>query len=288
MRDNRQYYEEIKRYYRQSNWLYKHIWYAGKSLGLHFGFADGVTKNHTEALINQYKYVIDKGEIKRGMRVLDAGCGVGGAAIYIAQKTGAEVVGITLVGEQAEEANGNAGAANVSKLTKFVVGDYTKTGFEPNSFDLVFGIESVCYAKPKASFLKEAWRVLKPGGKLVVTDGYRRRGVKGQTERQIMRDFCEGWRLAGLVSYQDMERVISAGGFRNVEIEDKTQEIEMSLNKMRELVWWWKVGEVTLGWLNLPVIEMARTNAKAMNAWIGGIESGLFGYFTHVAIKPKN
>lgn len=285
MRDNRQYYEEIKRYYRQSNWLYKHIWYAGKSLGLHFGFADGVTKNHTEALINQYKYVIDKGEIKRGMRVLDAGCGVGGAAIYIAQKTGAEVVGITLVEEQAAEANGNAGAANVSKLTKFVVGDYTKTGFEPNSFDLVFGIESVCYAEPKASFLKEAWRVLKPGGKLVVTDGYRRRGVNGQIDRQILRDFCEGWRLADLVSYQEMKRVIGEGGFINVEVEDKTHYISMSANKMRRLVKWWDLGEILFGWLDLPIVEMARENAKGMRYWLKGLDMGLFGYFAHTAIK---
>jgi hypothetical protein len=61
----------------------------------------------------------------------------------------------------------------------------------------------------------------------------------------------------------------------------------MSLNKMRLLVWWWRVGEVVLGWMKLPVVVMARANAQAMKGWIAGVERGLFGYYAHVAMKPK-
>jgi len=281
------YYENIRKYYKQSNWLYKHVWYAGKSKGLHFGFTDSETKDHTQALINQYKYVIKKGHIKDGMKILDAGCGVGGAAVYIAKETRAEVVGITLVPEQAVEALEYANKQNVDNLVKFVVGDYLQTGLKSKQFDVIIGIESICYATPKCSFVKEVYRLLKPGGRLVLTDGYRRRELRGKQEEKIMREFCEGWALYGLVSYTEMAREMSKGGFERVKVEDMTEATTMSLNKMRSLVKWWRLGEIVLGWIDLPIVKMARANALAMSAWIKGIDTGLFGYFAHVASKPK-
>lgn len=286
MLDREKYYQNIRNYYRESNWLYKYVWYQGKSLGIHFGFADKKTINHTEALINQYKYVIEKAKIRRGMRVFDAGCGVGGAAIYIAQNTGAKVVGITLVSEQAEEAKINAIRGGVDQLTNFLVRDYTKTGFVNESFDVVLGMESVCYSEPKSAFVKEAYRVLKPGGRLVLTDGYCRRKPQSKDENYIVAEFCRGWRLASLVGYQTMTDEMEKAGFKEIKVEDKTDDIAMSANKMRRLVGWWNWGEKLLGWLDWPVVKMARANAQGMRYWLGGLDRGLFGYFAHVAIKP--
>ncbi len=285
MLKKREYYQRIQAYYRQSNFLYKYGWYAGDSKGLHFGFADTSTKNHTEALINQYRYVIEKGKIKARMKVLDAGCGVGGATVYIAKKTGASVIGITLVSEQAEEARAYSKKEGVEHTATFMVGDYLKTGLESESFDVVFGIESICYATPKSDFVKEAYRLLKPGGMLVITDGYCRRAVKNAAEKKILNDFCDGWRLDHLIDQAEMTRVIKNGGFAHVKVEDVTDKITMSLNKMRVLVGLWRVGEKLLGWIDHPMIRMARDNAKSMDACIKGMSAGLFGYYSHVARK---
>ncbi len=286
MRSKHQYYAEIREYYSQSNWLYKYVWYAGRSLGLHFGFADGTTASHTEALINQYKYVIRKGIIEDGMQVLDAGCGVGGASIHIARKTGAQCTGISIVPEQIVEARKNAIKAGVGDRVNFLVADYAVTELPSATFDVVFGMESVCYATSKKDFVAESYRVLKPGGMLVLTDGYRKREVKNRDEKQLMKTFCEGWRLADLVSVEDVTRAMRRGGFGDIVVEDKTSEIEMSINKMKRLVGWWRIGEQVLGWVNLPIVKMARANASAMEAWIMGVERGLFGYYAHVAQKP--
>jgi cyclopropane fatty-acyl-phospholipid synthase-like methyltransferase len=131
---------------------------------MHCGFWLKDTKNNDEAIINQYKYLVAKASIDQSKKVLDAGCGVGGGAIYIAKHTGATVVGITISPEQIIEAKKNARKAKVDHLTKFTLEDYTKTGFADNSFDVVFAIESVCYAYPKYVFLREAsyieaWRI---------------------------------------------------------------------------------------------------------------------------------
>lgn len=287
MLSKRQYHQQIRDYYAQSNFLYKYIWYAGRSLGLHFGFAYPETVNHTEALVNQYRYVINQAKIKKGMCVLDAGCGVGGASIFIAKQTGAHCTGISIVPEQIAEARENAQRAKVDDEVRFLVADYLETKFKPASFDVVFGIESVCYAWSKKAFVQNAFRLLKPGGTLVLTDGYRRREIKGGEEQRIMTEFCEGWSLVDLASCAEMTREVEKGGFIKLKVEEMTPETEMSLNKMRKLVWWWKIGESILGWIDLPIIAMARANAMAMRAWIEGVERELFGYYAHVAIKPE-
>lgn len=287
MLEREKYYQRIRDYYQKSNWLYKYVWYRGESLGLHFGFADETTKNHTEALNNQYKYVIEKAKIERGMKVLDAGCGVGGASIYIAKHTQASVVGITLVKEQVMEAKNNAVKAKLDKLPKFIVGDYTNTGLKSGTFDVVFGIESVCYSEPKKSFLDEAYRLLKPGGVLVLTDGYRMREAKNDSERRAFAEFCDGWRLYNLVTYQEMSKLIKSAGFVSLKVESKTEAIQMSLNIMRRLVRWQFWGNLILGWTKLSVVEMMRLNKQAMQGWIEGVDSGLFGYYGHIAKKPE-
>lgn len=286
MVDKQKYFDEIRAYYTQSNWLYKYVWYRGKSLGLHFGFADRETKSHTEALINQYKYVIKKGQIGNGMRVLDAGCGVGGASLYIAKVTGARCVGVSLVESQVKEAGENALRQNIQNKVEFLVGDYAHTNLKPESFDVVIGIESICYAAPKRAFLAEAYRLLKPGGRLVITDGYCKHNPQDKTEIFTLKKFCSSWRLANLITYQKMSNEIRKIGFSNVKLEDKTDEIAMSANKMRMLVKWWNLGEILLGWVDLPVVAMARANAMGMRYWLRGLDAGLFGYFAHEAKKP--
>lgn len=277
----------LKQYYRESNWLYKHVWYQGKSRGLHHGFADLGNNNHSEALINQYRYVIEKGNIKAGMKILDMGCGVGGAVVFIAKNTSAQVVGISLVKEQIDEARNYANTEGMRNLTTFMVGDYHHAKLPKNSFDVVYGIESICYASPKSKFLKEAWRLLKPGGVLIITDGYSKRGVTNDGERSIVAKFCNGWRLGEIIEVEKMNKLIIKIGFNNLKVEEKTVAIGLSVAKMKLLVKLWKVGEILIGWIDVPMIWMARLNAQAMEAWNKGINLGLFGYYAQVATKPK-
>ena len=140
------YKQRIKNYYNSSQKIYEIFCYSKKSLGIHFGFWDKETKNRHEAMLNENQAVIDAGKIKSKHKVLDAGCGVGGTAIYIAKNIGARVVGISFVKKHIDLAKKYAKDNGVEKLTDFQAQDYTETNFKNNSFDIVYGIESICHA----------------------------------------------------------------------------------------------------------------------------------------------
>ena len=84
-------------YYEDTELDYRLWWMTSNALAMHFGFYDEQTSSHAEALINMNRELATRAELQSSDRVLDAGCGVGGSAIWLARELGVRVVGITLV-----------------------------------------------------------------------------------------------------------------------------------------------------------------------------------------------
>ena len=103
-----------------------------------------------------------------GERILDAACGRGGATAALAAR-GAVVLGVDLVPGNLARARARFGA---HPRVHFAPGDVTRLAFEPASFDGVLCLEAGFHlgAKGRRAFLEEAWRVLRPGGRLVLVD----------------------------------------------------------------------------------------------------------------------
>ena len=94
-----------------------------------------------EAQVRKKAHIVAKLDIKAGQRVLDIGCGWGGTALYIHQKTGAEVLGITLSEEQLTLARERADAAGVADKVNFELIDYRDLALrEPGAFDRIVSI----------------------------------------------------------------------------------------------------------------------------------------------------
>lgn len=109
-------------------------------------------------------------ELRPGQRVLDIGCGVGVPAIRLAQRTDAEIVGITVSAWQVQEATRRANAAGLRGQVTFAFGDAATLDFPDESFDGVLAFDSLPHAADRGVWLREMARVLRPGGRLVVTD----------------------------------------------------------------------------------------------------------------------
>lgn len=157
--------ETVVQYYDYTLPIYQKYWYGNsESYALHYGFWEKDTKNFSESLINTNNFLADKLKIKSSDTVLDAGCGVGGSAIWIAKTFQAKVIGITISEKQMQEAQRLAKANKVDHLVTFMIRNYLDTKLPDGSFDVVWAIESVCHAENKKDFLKESFRLLKNGG----------------------------------------------------------------------------------------------------------------------------
>lgn len=212
--------QDIARYYNANTIFYRVFWHESKSLGIHFGYYDPDIKNHQEAILRVNETLSKLADIKPSDKVLDAGCGVGGSAIWIAKNIGANVTGITISSAQAKKANKYKDREGVGDKTSFEIMDFNKTSFPNESFDVVWGIESFCYALDKEILLKEIFRILKPGGRIVMSDWFALKTEFNSEEKKLYDEFINGFAVPSLETPKSMKEVLEKVGFEKVYQED--------------------------------------------------------------------
>jgi tocopherol O-methyltransferase len=279
--------QNIIDYYQSSQWIYKYFCYNSSSLGMHFGFWDKNTRNRQEAIENENDLLIVLAGIKKDMKVLDAGCGVGGTALQIAEKTGAKVWGITITPLQVVLANKYAKQKSLETFVTFSVQDYTKTDFPSNFFDVIIGIESICYASPKRMFLDEAFRILKPGGKLIIADGYLKRQPENAKEKKIIKDFMWAFALLEFISENEMQKQIKRSGFTQVKSKNMFQEIKPSVAYFSRLGKQTNILCETSKYIPNKYVHAIYKNYLATKMSAEGYNKGLADYYIHLGVKPK-
>lgn len=95
-------------YYENCETDYRLLWDLNHSHAMHAGYWDQTTHTLREALQRENEVLADLVRINAEDRVLDAGCGVGGSSMYLAQHRGCEVTGITLSEKQVQLATETA------------------------------------------------------------------------------------------------------------------------------------------------------------------------------------
>ena len=146
----------IDRYYDETWHDYRWLWLNSSNYAIHFGYWDERTHTHADALNHLNAALAARVGIPRGARILDAGCGVGGSAIWLARTFDVQVIGITPVSSQVERARGFGVERGVSDRVRFAKEDYLHTSFPDASFDVTWAVESICHAADKAAFYREA------------------------------------------------------------------------------------------------------------------------------------
>lgn len=153
--------EDIQTFYDSSSALWERIWGEHMHHG-YYGPTGQQPKDRYQAQIDLIEALLGWGNVTQAQALVDVGCGIGGSALYLAEKFGAEATGITLSPVQAERAQQRAAEKGVT--ARFEVADALEMPFPDQSFDLVWSLESGEHMPDKAKFMAECYRVLKPGG----------------------------------------------------------------------------------------------------------------------------
>src|SRR5467141_1276792 len=156
-------------------------------------------------------------ELKAGETVLDLGSGGGIDVLLSARRVGptGKAYGLDMTDEMLALANENkrkAGAENV----EFLKGDIERIPLPDNSVDVIISNCVINLSADKDAVLREAFRVLKPGGRLAVSDVVTRGEVDPQIRQNIL--LWVGCVAGALEETEYRDKLVSAG-FQQVEIE---------------------------------------------------------------------
>jgi tocopherol O-methyltransferase len=275
---------DISRYYDLSEVHYRKVWDLDKSRSLHYGYWDDSVKNFHEALLNINKVVAEIAEIKEGENILDAGCGVGGSSLWLAKEKDCTVKGVSLNKRQIDKANALAKEFGVHEKVSFEQKDYTNTFYPANSFDVVWAIESVCYANDKSDFLKEANKVLKPGGRLIIADFFKKKDLKHEEITRV-RKWAACWAINDFSTREEFDDKLKETGFHNIIWEDATDAIMPSAKKLYQSYFLGILGAKLYQLFNSNASKLGKNSVRSAYLQYNTLKKGLWKYQIVKAVK---
>ena len=218
------YYDEMQRFYSR-------CWHES---GVHYGYWDATAGSHHAAVLAMNRLAGDILALEKGSRVLDAGCGVGGTARTLASEFAHDVIGLSVSSDQLRRAQKHT-EDGAGCRPRYLCADYQRTPFADASFDGLYGIESICYADPLQAFFDEAARLLRPGGRVVVLDGFASAEAGSVDDAEGLRSFCAGFAIDRLHTIEDMHTGAEQAGFHAIEVRDITPFVMKSAHRIRHL-----------------------------------------------------
>lgn len=141
--------------------------YGGNS---HMGLYGRGDESLAEALERANAQVAANARLAPGETVVEVACGVGGAARHLAAGHGVEVVATNIARVQCADGRRQTEAAGLGDRVHFACADFHELPFADGRFDCWWCQEALIHAADKRRVLTEARRVLRPGGRLVITD----------------------------------------------------------------------------------------------------------------------
>jgi cyclopropane fatty-acyl-phospholipid synthase-like methyltransferase len=254
----------LEQYYREAGPDYA-AW--SREFNMHFGYyRAGANPLHRESMLEQMNAEVLARLHVDGIaepRLLDLGCGLGATLRSFARRLpNARLSGVTRVPWQVEQSRALNEAAGCGERVCVLEGDYEDPSLLLGSvYDGVHALESSCHAQgaDKALLLEQAHRLLRPGGRLVVCDGFlSSRRFVNRLQHRIYRRLCECWVIEELAQLGLFTQRLQQLGFREITVENLQMRVAPSV---AHIPW------VTLKFLLTDVVfgERAMTRARWNN-----------------------
>ena len=209
---------DVRLHYDELDHPYRAVW--GEHV--HHGYWETGRETPADAAEGLCRVVEARLALEPGMKVCDIGCGYGATAAYLAEQDEVHVTGLTLSSAQ-------AAIADKRQLSRgsftCVQRDWLDSGLLDSGFERAYAIESSEHMVDKARFFAEAYRVLKPGGRLVVCAWLEGPETRPWQVRHLLEPICREGRLPSMGSRDDYEALAAGAGFALRSYEDISRNV---------------------------------------------------------------
>jgi len=218
--------EKIRKFYNNSTPLWLHTWGEHMHHGF-YGFDGSAKKGNKQAQIDLINEILNWAEIKNANKILDAGCGVGGSARYLAKKFNANVLGVTLSNVQADAAEKYNIMAELETTVRILVKDMLTLEKKDGTFDLIWSLESAEHIPDKKGMLQLFYSLLETHGKCVIITWCTSSSYGNLTDKQqdLIQNIEKLYHLPPMISLHEYTILMKESGFINVHSSDWTAAV---------------------------------------------------------------
>ena len=266
--------QETQRYYDgPADEIYRRLWRDN----VHMGSWTDPDDTIDTAMVRTNRVMAERARVRHGSELLDLGSGYGASARFLAKEYGCWVVGVNISPRENELAIERNRAAGLDDRIDIRYGDFHELPFDTAQFDVVWTQESLLHAADKPQVLDECLRVVRPGGRFVLSDLL----VRGSLTQEERERIYQRVRSPGMWDLDEYVDAIKDAGFKVVDTADWPENVAPTYQSVLD-----QLVEQRDALADSVPSEQIDSTITALQLWVDSARAGKISHGFVVAERP--